>query len=391
MSYRTPFRLEVLKQKHWPLKFAADAVITILAVAAVVLQGVESDGLDQCGPNETKGTPTYDACVHLTWFTYLCFFISCMFLSIALVRSNELVWTAREAITNGKGIHFLTESSTLTPNAFSLMLFETPIPNYLARVLISLLNGPRFVALPVELLYHGHKTSKEEWLQWLSFVPSIILAFTLYVLLYVLLQQSGSVLNVLFSTVSLQIFAELSPHFAMVAFDRAKSAGETLSSYSSPTSGFDKIVEYTMQRLTIARAVNINMDLSIFRHYLRANNQNELLVIVAGCLNLLHHRYKGKVTVEFSNYTIPLFKEHNLAGVKLLFAALNRFEMSVLALGQTDLANMNDQEFVKYNKEMKPRNIKFELGHCETVDSSRSDSFLDSDDESSVGFAGNIV
>lgn len=269
-----------------------------------------------------------------------------------------------------------------------MLLFNIPLPNYLTRVLLTVVNGPRFVlALPFELLYGRRKTNSSLWFkqlrQWITFSPSIVLGFTLYVLLYVLLQQSESVLDVLFATVSLQIFAELSPHFASVAFDRMKASGELASTYSYPTAGFDKVVSYVVQRMAIERSIEVDMTVPIFRHFLREQDQNELFTILAGCLKLLNYRHPTKVTVKFVNYTNGLFIGKNSVGIKAFFNALNKFGDPVLFVTNEDYENLTDEDYLKRYRDIRPKRVRFECSGDQN-DRLRALGF-DVDDDSSDG------
>ena len=342
------FRQERIKDSYWPWKGTTDSLLAFLGILAIALSGVTFDGLDACTPGLALGN-----CENLTIFSYACLIVGCIFLTFPLVRSTELAWSMREAITGTAGsATFIEGTSSLSPTSFGEMWLRSGAPSYFWRVIMAIVNGLRFILiLPFQVICCTQFKSASyctEMKQWICFMPSILLVFVQYLLLYVLLKQSDGVLDALLATVSLQIFVELSRHFVQIAFDRERSSGELILPYTAPFTDETKLSAYIMDQLCVNQMLDVNYRLPLFAYFVSGDRFPLVLGLLCESLKLLKIRQPSSIHLKFTGKTAAFFDDEDVIVVAVqLFQLMNRFKKCCLTLESEDFQNFQNLKWLQ--------------------------------------------
>lgn len=239
----TAFDIENFRPVFWYLKFVID--LALLAFAACVI--VVSIPL--------SGTKANDS--GLEFLKYFADVLTGLMLTVPLVLATEFAWASHRTVMNNDYVFYVRGTSTLAINSFDNMLFGLNSPSYLARIALCLINAPYFVFLPIVMIVQANRNT-QAWIHWVCFVPSILLSFSLYPLLVILVENAKSVSDIFFAIASVLVFSKLSNSIEGVALSRTKSIGQIHKNYTDPAAGVAKLIIYILGQLADTGEVDIN-------------------------------------------------------------------------------------------------------------------------------------
>ena len=243
------YRKETLIVSFFPVKFILDSAVLALSITVIVNPiSTTNPGDNSTEPPEKVYNGMFGlrrcngdsiSCERDFQFRWFVLGLSAAFLSVELVRTVELAWSIRKAVvdwTRAKRgrektfVYYYKGSMRLPHSAYSLMIGESnKVRFYWYRLIIAVPNSFYFLLLPiVSLVWKRSIPTSREVLQWFWFSPSILLAYSLFPLLVVLVREGESFLDHFFAVVSLQIFGKLSSNVLDTIFQRSVAGGKSM-------------------------------------------------------------------------------------------------------------------------------------------------------------------
>ena len=224
------------------LLILALSLIVIITPSSTVRNGTIADIFDL----ENCERLTDADCENQYEFKLFVLCLSSSFLTVELLRNVELAWTTRKGVVDENVVNYIQGTNRLPSTAFSMMLFNTHYAGYFVlRVVAGIINSFYFLVLPLYFLVKPKTVTGTQVLQYVCFTPSLLLSFSLYPLLFKLLQEAESFLEIFFALVSLQIFSNLSSNVLDVVFRRSVSSGKAILPFTQVTNNTG-VVEYTV-------------------------------------------------------------------------------------------------------------------------------------------------
>ena len=208
------YRAVFVKGRFWAYKLVIDLLLLLLALPVVVTTNYTTTFGKSCGRQ---------CALSLEVFKYFALVFDCGLLLIEFIAVVELAWVVRNGIV--RQAYYLGSSSQVPVSAFQGTWCGGKIPTVIRRVFGGILNAVYFVVLPATRRF-GH--SAAEWWQWLAFVPSIFLALLLFVLLYALILEAQSFLEVFFTVLAVQVYSEVGGKIVSQLLERTLTVGATL-------------------------------------------------------------------------------------------------------------------------------------------------------------------
>ena len=235
----TGLREEELHLVNFVFKLIVDVLILSLSLIVILTPSSSAGGngtLADIFDLQNCERLTEDECSNQYEFKLFVLCLSFSFLTVELLKNVELAWTTRKGVCNEKVVMYIEGTDRLPHTAFSLMLLNSKSAAYfLLRLLAGIINSFYFLLLPLEFMLMPHKVTGAQIVQYLCFTPSLLLSVSLYPLLFKLLQEAESFLEVFFALVSLQIFSNLSSNVLDVVFKRSVSSGKAIKPFTQVT------------------------------------------------------------------------------------------------------------------------------------------------------------
>ena len=285
------FRKERVVPTYWFVKMQVDVLmvgmlalsyanIDIQPKATLLPSLYSSSGSDNlvCNPSSPP-----DCLARLSFDqlkAYILFVGSCLY-ALEVMRSTELAWSIRQTILDhgalraggGKGrkkgiglngsdpvyAFYIAEDGRLPTSALDAMWGSTSWPSFVKRIVMTVANAIRFCALPVELALHRKRVNTVEVVQYLCFLPGVLLAVLLFPSLVIFLDERSatSPLEGVVVMLALRMMPMVSVEVVDQALRRSRTAAAALKPFTLPDSS---LASRLVSSLRFSKGLVVNRD-----------------------------------------------------------------------------------------------------------------------------------